>query len=675
MPLMSRRRLLLLFVALLVASLWFGDISFGRAQQGPVLPTNVPHVSNTTADRFIRADRLGITFISSAQIDPVDARYQNALLLGAGWTRWPLYWDVVEGQPGLFDWTDYDRLVMDDMRFGLQINAILLDRPEFYAGDNVIAGLREPIFADGTDLAAAGKPLNPDNFWANFVFLAVERYRPGGLLAQQMGWTNGEGIRLWEVWNEPDLPAFWQGGINNYARLLKVAYIAAHHADPDATVMFGGLLYNTDDNWLARVLNIYQNDPQRTQNNWYMDAVAVHSYSYPWRSGWLTLFTDDTLKAFGLERPIIMNESGVGVWDDYPGPVWADSADQRLKLGTADQAAWFFIQSTAYAWSEGADLVFFHQLYDDCGDEPPGTDFPPHNGELCTGDNRCFGNSFGLFRNTTNALCYSQHPNPGSPRPAATAYRLMAEVFGTIPFENGEAIRAEGITDIRFDRPATNERVHVIWNRRFEPNTALIPAEGSSATLHTLRGSSTIFPQDGSYQIPLRAAEPDNFPELNANDVSAIGGEPIILIEAVAADLNTITTEATPAIRAEPASGTAIAPIQPTPGPVIQQVQPTIAPENDRTAPVPIMEPLPEVSGTTFTVQWGAQDDGGVDRYVVWVQIDDGEWLPWLETARTEGIYTGVAGNSYRFAVWVVDLAGNWSSNTDLTPLAETRVE
>ncbi|MDQ7034813.1 MAG: hypothetical protein Q9P01_08240 [Anaerolineae bacterium] len=49
----------------------------------------------------------------------------------------------------------------------------------------------------------------------------------------------------------------------NYARLLKVAYLAAHFADPTTTVMFGGLLYSTPDNWLARVLAIYENDTNR----------------------------------------------------------------------------------------------------------------------------------------------------------------------------------------------------------------------------------------------------------------------------------------------------------------------------------------------------------------------------------------------------------------------------
>jgi hypothetical protein len=86
------------------------------------------------------------------------------------------------------------------------------------------------------------------------------------------------------------------------------------------------------------------------------------------------------------------------------------------------------------------------------------------------------------------------------------------------------------------------------------------------------------------------------------------------------------------------------------------------------------MTPLPPASPPTFQVQWSADDDGAIAQYMVWVQVNEGEWTPWLETTRTEGTYTGIPGNTYRFAVWAQDAAGNWSANTDLTPQAETRI-
>ena len=663
-------------VALIAACMLLGS-SVSDAQVRPV-PTSQPA---QLADRYIRADRLGITFISSAEDPASDERYNNALLLGAGWTRWPMYWQTVETSPGWFNWTRYDELIERDLSFGLQINAILLNRPEFHADGNSIAGLNEPVFADGSDFPGAGKAINPANPWARYVYEAVNRYKPGGILARARGLQPGEGVRVWEVWNEPDYPPFWSGGILAYARLLKVAYLAAHHADPDTTVMFGGLLYNSEDNWLARVLAIYENDPYRVENNWYMDAVAIHSYSYPWRSGWLTRVVRQTFIAYKIDKPIWLNETGVSVWDDYPGPVWVQESSSRQKLATVEQSAWYMIQSAAYAWVEGAYAVFHHQLYDDCGDQPPGTNFPPHNGELCSGEGLCFGNAFGLFRNESESICYSQHPLPGTPRTTATAFRMLAEVFGRQEFTRGGVSRTEtGLTIISFVRPASSERIRVIWNRRFEDQVVEIEAEGVSAQLYTLNGNRLLSPSDGIYRIELGAAQPDNQPLLEPGDISAIGGPPIILVETVEglqtdpADTSLPTPDAAP---------TQEQPLLPSSGPIVETrpdfgpilgAEPTEVATTDDLTPQTFVEALPQSSPATFTVRWGAEAPGGVVRYLVWLRVDGGAWQPWLETTRSEADYTGEPGSLVEFAVWAVDRAGNWSSNTDLAPQASTRI-
>ncbi|HLV34160.1 MAG TPA: hypothetical protein VKY59_03555 [Spirillospora sp.] len=525
---MSRR----IFAAALAFLLGIIVILPGQTQEAP----SISIVSETaeTAASYIRSPCLGINHISLAEEPTSEERYARALALGTGWNRWPLYWNRVERTPGEYDWSAYDRLVGDDLAHGLRINAILLGRPTFAADGERIKGLQQPIFADGSDYPEPDKPINPDNLWANFVYAAVNRYRPGGVLAQSEGWPEDWGVHVWEIWNEPDYDSFWQGGINEYARLLKVAYIVAKQADPDTTVMFGGLLYPTEDNWLARVLKIYANDPLREQFNWYMDQVAVHNYSYPWRSGWLTLYVRQTLSANNLRRPIWLNESGVRVWDDYPGPLWAAAdPDLRQQRATAEQQAYFFIQSAVYAWSEGADVVFFHQLFDDCGDQPAGTDFAFHSGELCTGRGICFGDAFGLYRNESSSICFSQHPQPGTARPAADAYRLVAEVFGAEPFENPRSKRLEGgkVQIIAFERPGTSQRIYVLWNRTFDAVTFDLPASSDSAHLLTLRSRRSIQPEDGVYRLNLPPAQPDNYPKLEPGDVAAINGPPLIVIE------------------------------------------------------------------------------------------------------------------------------------------------
>ena len=50
-------------------------------------------------------------------------------------------------------------------------------------------------------------------------------------------------IRAWQVWNEPNIPAWWRPEPNaeGYVRLLRAAATAIHFADPAATVVSAGM--------------------------------------------------------------------------------------------------------------------------------------------------------------------------------------------------------------------------------------------------------------------------------------------------------------------------------------------------------------------------------------------------------------------------------------------------
>ena len=650
-------------------------------------------------DSTAPSSRLGITFISSTEHPDSERRYRNALLLGAGWNRWPLYWNEVEPTPGQENWLPYDRLVHDDIRYGLQTNAILLGIPAGYRDGAVMRGLAAPIFADGSDTPAPGKAINPDNPWARFVYAAVTRYKPGGTLAGQLGWPAGAGVRIWEAWNEPDLSMFWNGSIRDYARLLKVTYLAAHHADPAAQVMFGGLAYvNPDaDDWLARTLDVIAADPDRAAFNWYFDRVAVHNYSNARRSGWIVAHARAVLARYGLARPIWLNESGVPVWDDYPGPTWAADLGQRRLRATSSQQAAFVLQSTAFAWQAGAEVVFFHQLYDDCGNQAAGTDFAPHQGDLCAGG-ACWGDAHGLYRNERSAVCFRQHPQPGTPRLAAGAFHLLARVFGSANVTNGTVIELGSATVVAFDRPlgfgavteaqGISERLYVLWNQTPSRVVVQIPASSSEAELYRMDNEDfALAPDMGSYSIGLEPMTAADYPDLGAGD-RAIGGPTYIMVERITPGM----AAADPLrIHLQGAAPPAHSPITVTPGPIgegahfsnptppptpadtpMPTPRPTLDPALDTHAPIPFVDPLPPDSPTEFTLRWGARDESGIDRYLVWVRVDDGAWEPWQETDATEAVYSGSAGTQVEFAVWAVDLAGNWSLNTELEPQAIT---
>ncbi len=618
-------------------------------------------------DTAIRAPRLGITFISSLDHPANDLRYQRALLLGVGWNRWPLYWDRIETSPGNYDWSGYDRLVTEDLRHGLRIDAILLGRPAFYQQGGTVSGLESPVFADGTDTIGANKFPNSANPWAMFVYQVVSRYKPGGLLATQQGWPSDRGITVWEAWNEPDLSLFWNGSDADYARLLKVTYLAAHQADPNARVMFGGLAYgNPDQNdLLARVLAIYAGDPMRESNNNFMDLVGVHNYSDPRRSGLVVKRVKEDLARYGFDRPVWLNESGVPVWDDYPGPTWtANDPASRVLRATMQQQADFVVESTVYAWAAGADVVFFHQLYDDCGNQAGGTNFPPNNGELCANGGSCWGDAHGLYRNERGEACFNQHPLPGTPRPSAGAFYRLAQIFGVTPFGSPDVVTATSDdVAISFTRPATGERIVVMWNRSLQPNKLDVTALGLSGQLYSIDNQDwSLTPTNGLYTIGLPAATRDDFPYLAPGEVSAIGGQPFILVEKPDPSVNPALLPLTLTASSE------LATVTPPP-------RPTVDPAFDTNPPTTTMLSLPAVSPPTFTVYWTGQDDSGIKSFLIWVREDGGQWQPWLETAETQGEYSGEMGHTYEFAAWAQDLAGNWSENTELAPQAITSVQ
>ena len=243
----------------------------------PAYQTYLPMVSqNFPSVSVPLAPPMGLAFISSASYGGSETRYQRALAIHGKLNRWPMYWHEIEPhaetQPRVYNWTAADNNIIADLNHGLTVLPILMFTPAGLdtggsrlapvpqVGDGLRAllneagsqqpaapssvtsppqGLYEPIFADNSDIPSPGKLINPDNRWAYFVNAAVNRYRPGGLLAQQQGWSDDRGVRYWEIWNEPDLDTFFTGTITDYARLLKVGYLAARAADPQAQIVIG----------------------------------------------------------------------------------------------------------------------------------------------------------------------------------------------------------------------------------------------------------------------------------------------------------------------------------------------------------------------------------------------------------------------------------------------------
>ncbi|MCO5195003.1 MAG: hypothetical protein M9930_17220 [Anaerolineae bacterium] len=562
----------------------------------------------------------GIDFISSAEAQADPQQFANAHATGATWDRWPLYWTGVELSPGSYSWTNVDATVSAEIDQGFDINLIFLGVPGFYwsNGRAVPDLLYETVFTDGTDIDGPGKQINPNNKWAAFIAAAVNRYRPGGVLARAENWPEGVGVTHWEMWNEPDLPFFWSGTKAEFARLLKVGYLATKHTDSNAQVLFGAVANSFEPGFFEyydNVLDILDSDPQAVATGYFHDIFATHSYFYAWQTYFHIDRARQTMLAHGIDHPIWLNESGVPAWNDYPGPVWDGTSAFRA---TKEEQADYTIQSAFYAIMGGAEAIFHFQLMDGCGNQPAGTDFPPHNGELCDANGNlisdpskpCAGDAFGLFSNATDAACFRQHPQPETARLNFGAFQVLTtHVTDVEPlwYQPGG-----GVEQIALYRPNSGERLLVVWARTNADETVTIAALDSSATLIAPDGSTqTATPNGGQYVLNLSGATNQNYPF--GGGVYAIGGEPIIVME------------------------------------------------SDRQAPAATLSAT-VISTPTVQLAWTGDDGlgGGLDNFTLSVAIDGAAAQPWLsDTSQTTAVYPGAEGHVYTFYLTAKDRAGN----------------
>ncbi|MGH2461195.1 MAG: hypothetical protein ACRDIY_20240, partial [Chloroflexota bacterium] len=191
----------------------------------------------------------GIDFISPPGSLASDTRFGQATELGIGWDRFPMYWSSMQPSAGgPIDFSAADATVNADLAHGVAVQAILIGAPSWATSSGSI------------DL----------NAWSSFVTQTVSHFQ-------------GK-VHDWELWNEPDLlnaqgqGQYWTWGVPAYYQLVKAGDQAVKAADPNATVILGGLAfpYNNQD-FFPQFLAQVQADPSAAANHGYFDVLACHS--------------------------------------------------------------------------------------------------------------------------------------------------------------------------------------------------------------------------------------------------------------------------------------------------------------------------------------------------------------------------------------------------------------
>ena len=284
------------------------------------------------------------------------------------------------------------------------------------------------------------------NHWGRFVQQLATHYRGR--------------IDSWIIWNEVDVPAgqwrTWDGTLEDYAQLMRVAYPSIKAGNPQAKVaLYGSPWWYDKGAFLTRLLDNFAADPAARASNHYFDVANLHLYSrandIPRIIGWY----QDQLAARGMgSKPVWIGETNAVPYDD---PLWpANKAGFRASL---DEQASYLAESFATYLGLGVERIGVSRILD-------GADF------------EAGGEPFGLLRNDRSA------------RPAYRAFSMVTRYYAGTRTATYHPTDASGITRVVLDKDG--ERVTVLWTMRPEDTTVAVDAESAIGLVVTKFGDPSV---------------------------------------------------------------------------------------------------------------------------------------------------------------------------------------
>ncbi len=251
-------------------------------------------------------------------------------------------WEHMEPENDAYWFDEYNMVINETGNHGLNVMVGFRGKPSWATSDGT---------HDGLDVAQ----------WSEFL----------GQFALEVA----DRVRLYEIWNEPNLKVFYSPKPNpeKYTELLSAAHKVIHEHDDDAVVLLGGLSpfdFNPAGVW-GFMDDLFAVQPDLCDH---FDALAIHPYTFFQRlapeegSDLLGVYHPGVagmvsearrvLAAYGCgEKEIYLTEAG-----------WPD-----LKIGLESQAA-YTARGILLALSQGA-MAWYHYTFWD-GEITPETTIP-----------------------------------------------------------------------------------------------------------------------------------------------------------------------------------------------------------------------------------------------------------------------------------------------------------
>lgn len=353
-----------LLAAVCLAALACGTTGSGVADPGTGSPdaadvagtsddAETPEVAGTSdvtevspAPAPLPADYLGLCPLDG---DPSGEHWDRMAGWGVRLVRQGFFWGGIEKVEGTFDFAWSDRYMDEAARRGIGV-LVTLDYDTDW------------IHAEG-DPRPSIAPADLDR-WLAYVRAVAGRYKD----------------RAWgfEVWNEPNLPNFWKGTMEDFVTLAKATVDTVHAVAPGRPVAVAGLsllpLHWLDALHAAGVVQA-------------ADAISFHPYWLDSEGAAnLVRSAKDWMAANGVDKPLWLTEYGWPSGGTYPTATDVDGQAERLIRFHAAVASMGGVRATWWYASrdyEDPDRVkepdnsegFFGLAYPTAGDKPAGRAF------------------------------------------------------------------------------------------------------------------------------------------------------------------------------------------------------------------------------------------------------------------------------------------------------------